>query len=518
MPNAETIRRFASDPLAFFMELVIPSAVKGKAKVRFGEVMTPEQKERFALLAPSLLALARGESPPFGRFWLECVKGWSKTSDIAACVLWLAAFSTRMINGAQIAAADQDQAAEGKKAALDLLHLNPWLGERVKIREWKITCAATCFEAEIIAADESGSHGGRPLFLWIDEVHAIQNIDFLQNLLDNADKIDGIVICSTNAGFVGTECWRLREIARTSERWKFLQITTPPPWISAAKLAEAQRRNSHSRYLRLWFGVWSAGTGDALDPADIDSAIEPSLSPMSGSPIFSREKARNPLLPRLQLEAESPAPSIRQPTVSFSFVAGLDLGIKHDHSALVILAADHTTQRIRLAFCESWAPDEKTGKVDLMAVEEAVADAHSRFHFASAGFDPYQAELMAQRLIRRGVPMREMPFVGAKLNTMATVLLETFRSRRIDLYPAPQLEADLRRLTIVEKSYGHKLEATRDIDGHADTATALAICLPAAVELASQPYGPGSVIQVAMELPSPNTSGFSQYGLGWSYY
>jgi hypothetical protein len=42
--------------------------------------------------------------------------------------------------------------------------------------------------------------------------------------------------------------------------------------------------------------------------------------------------------------------------------------------------------------------------------------------------------------------------------------------------------ADLGRLTIVEKSYGYRLEAVRDEHGHADLATALAIALPIAVE------------------------------------
>ena len=41
---------------------------------------------------------------------------------------------------------------------------------------------------------------------------------------------------------------------------------------------------------------------------------------------------------------------------------------------------------------------------------------------------------------------------------------------------------DLSRLTIVEKSYGFRLESVRDADGHADTATALAIALPTAIE------------------------------------
>ena len=33
----------------------------------------------------------------------------------------------------------------------------------------------------------------------------------------------------------------------------------------------------------------------------------------------------------------------------------------------------------------------------------------------------------------------------------------------------------------MEKSYGHKLESVRDSEGHADTATALAVCLPSAM-------------------------------------
>src|SRR5262249_3384631 len=145
----------------------------------------------------------------------------------------------------------------------------------------------------------------------------------------------------------------------------------------------------------------------------------------------------------------------------------------------------------------------KTGKVDLEAVEHAVADLHQRFRFVSVGYDPYQAELMAQRLTCRGVWMREVPFVGSNLNTMATVWLETFRSRRIDLYPHDRLVADLRRLSIVEKTYGYKLEATRDADGHADVATALAICLPAAIDLAGQQYGCGSSIALDFDPRQP---------------
>ena len=65
------------------------------------------------------------------------------------------------------------------------------------------------------------------------------------------------------------------------------------------------------------------------------------------------------------------------------------------------------------------------------------------------------------------------------------------------MYGHRALVADLSRLTIVEKSYGYKLEAVRNESGHADLATALAIALPIAVERSGHPpfvvrsfYGP----------------------------
>ena len=63
-------------------------------------------------------------------------------------------------------------------------------------------------------------------------------------------------------------------------------------------------------------------------------------------------------------------------------------------------------------------------------------------------------------------------------------MIETFRAREIDLYRDEKLIGDLTRLTIVERQFGYKLEAAHDaLAGHADTAFALGIALPAAIEL-----------------------------------
>jgi phage terminase large subunit-like protein len=447
--DVQSLRRVASDPAAFQAALVIPSAHGPR---RFADCMADFQRERFASINPSLIAVANGKMPECGRHWWEATKGASKDSDLAVCLLWLLAFTKRPLV-CQVGAADQDQAGELKKAAKDILRLNLWLSQRVAVQSWRIVCEATESACEIIAADISGSHGARPDVLILNELSHVTKQEFAENLIDNSAKVpQGLVVIATNAGFTGTWQSKWREIARSSKNWNVHIRAEPSPWLNAADMEEAKLRNPPARFMRLWYGVWASGAGDALDPSDIAAATKPDLAPLKGR------------------------------SGALSFVAGLDLGISQDHSALIVLGCDGATQRIRLADLQSWRPQALTGRVDLEAVEAAVADAHHRFGLECVCYDPYQAALMAQRLTKQGVNMREMTFVGRNLHAMANTMLETFRSRRIDLYHHPRLLSDLSRLTIVEKSYGFRLEATRDADGHADTATALAIALPTAIE------------------------------------
>lgn len=442
------IKAYARDPLNFFEELRIPAA---DGNSRFADVMAPFQRDWFQAIAQSLLAVAAGKRPPIGKFWTERSKGASKDSDAACVLLWLLAFCPRKLD-AQVGAADRDQAAELKKAAVDVLRLNKWLGQRIETQSWTLLCKATGSECNIIAADVAGSHGARPDIVILNELSHIGKEEFAANLLDNSTKKpNGLVIVATNAGFSGTWQSSWRAMAQESDRWNFQQVSEPAPWLSDEEVEEAERRNSRGRFARLFWGEWISSAGDALDQEDIQACIDSSLGPMG------RQR-------------------------DYFYVGGLDLGIAHDHSALVILAGRRDTQELRLAYAESWAPDPRSKKIDLMRVESTILEMHKRFNFHRVVYDPYQAALLAQRLDRQRVPMQEMTFVGKNLNEMASTLLEVFRSRRIRMYDHRKLIADLGRLSIQEKSYGYKLEATRDVDGHCDLATALAIALPLAVE------------------------------------
>jgi hypothetical protein len=90
---------------------------------------------------------------------------------------------------------------------------------------------------------------------------------------------------------------------------------------------------------------------------------------------------------------------------------------------------------------------------------------------------------LAERLSKQGVTTREVTFTPSNLQAMATVTIEAFSERAIELYDHDELLSDLRALRVVEKSYGWRLEPQRDGSGHGDRAIGLALGLLSAKEL-----------------------------------
>jgi len=480
------LQKFASDPAAFRESLTVPT---GTGPRRFGDVMADFQRKRFASLDPALIAIARGQKPAIGRHWWEATKGASKDSDLAVALLWLLAFCPRTLQ-CQVGAADADQANELRKAAKAILKHNAWLGGTITIQAWSITNTRTESICEIIAADIGGSHGARPDVLILNELSHVTKHEFASNLMDNAAKMpNGLAIIATNAGIRGTWQFQWRENARTSPRWCFNQYSQPAPWLDPGELDEAARRNSASRFARLWRGVWVDGGGDALDGVAIQAAVDRTLRPLverqpglafaGGLDLaVSRDHAAFVVVGKSvghveRIEHQRPA---RRLPLAFRAMAELGIIDAPDEAPEVEYLEHPGSGRLRLASVQSWRPPAN-GQIDLSAVEAAVLDAHRRFGL-TVFYDPFQCALMAQQLRRAGVRMEEVTFVGANLDAMAAQLLEQFNSRNIDLFEHPELLADLGRLNIVEKSYGHKLEATRDREGgHADRATGLALAV-----------------------------------------
>jgi len=159
------------------------------------------------------------------------------------------------------------------------------------------------------------------------------------------------------------------------------------------------------------------------------------------------------------------------------FGAAIDLGLKNDHSALVVLGLTNDMKYFDLAACVSWKP-EPGGQVSLEDVKRGVLQARSRFGVNAVVYDPWQAELMAEQLRSEGLRMIPFTFSPKNLDIMATTLVRVFKNRTIRIYPEADLRRDLSHLTIAQRAAGFRLDGIRDEHGHCDRAFALATLLP----------------------------------------
>jgi phage terminase large subunit-like protein len=389
-----------------------------------------------------------------------------------------------------VAAADRDQARLLRDAVSKLVRLNPWLAAYIEVQEGRIRNPHTDSECIVIASDVASSYGLLCDFVIADEVAHQRDRGLWDSLLSTAAKRQiCLMLAITNAGFEDSWQWTIREAIRHDPAWYFSRLDGPKArWITADRLAEQRRLLPDVAYRRLWLNVWSGGSGDALHPDDLTAALT-QTEPMRG---------------------DEPG---------WAFVAGLDIGISHDASALVTLgvhvghvetvaAPSHTligtlaalvhaglmevnrresqrvhhagTGRVRLAAVEIWQPRDGN-RVDLNEVEAAILAAHKRFGLSCVAVDPWQSELMVQRLQRRGLPVYLLQQTGINLQAQASAVLDAFRERIIDLFPCDELLADLRGLQVAERHYGFRLvspRATRTdthATAHGDSATAFSL-------------------------------------------
>ena len=315
-----------------------------------------------------------------------------------------------------------------------LLRLNPWLGEILTVEAHRVINTASKHPGEggtltIEASDVGSSYGILPDLIIADEIcHWEGDGGLWHSLISSAAKRSNcLLVVISNAGFADSWQWGVREAARTDEAWIFSRLDGPQAsWLSPARLEEQRRMLPAVAYARLWLNQWSTGGGDALTPTDIAAAFVDKLQPMTGK------------------------------ETGYLYVAGVDLGLTRDCSAVVVLGVPYggSSGRIRLAHQRLWRPVFGK-KIDLTEVERHIMDLDQRYHLEFTAFDPWQMEHLAQRLeadsahrrrnqLRRfgSKPwMREVPPTGANLRDQATLVIESFADRRLLLYPCEPLAA-----------------------------------------------------------------------------
>ncbi len=472
MTAKNRFREYAADPCKFRNDLLVD--VDGQVK-QFGAVQDEWQKADFASMDAALLNCTgqRVCADARMRAFLERPRGHSKTTDLGVTCCYAMAFATRSLRGYAYAA-DRDQSSLLKDAIHRLLRLNPWLGDILEVQRDCVVNKARSHPGEgsvlaIATSDVGSSYGILPDFIIADELCHWQEGSgeaLWHSLISSAAKRSNCFFAViTNAGFVDTWQWKTREAIRGDEAWYFSRLNGPQAsWMTPTRLAEQRRLLPPVAFARLWENQWSSGGGDALSEADIKAAFKEKLFPMNGN------------------EAD------------YSFIAGVDLGLTRDCSAIVVLGVQNSGhRRIRLARTKLWRPAAGR-KIELSEVELTLRDMHKQFNFESIAYDPWQAEHLSQRLRHDSLPMLELTQSGKNLQAIAARLIEAFTDRRLDLFDEANLKRDLLKLRVEERSYGYRLVSPRDEYGHGDLASAFGMALLTAHELAGQVQLIASVI------------------------
>ncbi len=475
----DSLNAMRSNPAEFRRRLLIDT---DRGPRRLAEVLDPWQAADFEALDPAWQRVASlpdtspgivakiGEAlrgvvgpaqPDDGivrRAYLERPRGHSKTADLAVMVLWVLFASPRRLAGVA-GAVDKDQARLLRDAVAKLVGLNAWLVAYLDAQQNKIVNPHTGAQLEILSADGPSSYGLTPDFIVIDELTHWPREELWHSLLSSgAKRRHCLLVIIANAGLGQGESWqwKVRAAARNDESWYFSCLDGPvASWISPALLDEQRRLLPDQAYRRLWLNQWTTGAGDALTADDIEAAVT------AARPMEFAER-------------------------DCTYVAAVDIGHRHDKTAVVVLAADGVKQVVRVADVREFTPGR--ADVNLMVVEDCLLDLNRKFRLHQVIVDPSQAVLLMQRLRSAGIYCTEHPFTATNMQRAASCLLDAFRSRRIALYRHDGLLRGLRSLRVEERpnSGGFRLTAPRDKHGHADAAIALSIGLPAALELMQQ--------------------------------
>lgn len=486
--DASTLRQFASDPARFRAVLVVERADGRRA--RLGDCLAPFQEACFSALDPAWVRLSDPDAPApkFKRLWTERHRGASKSQDAAVMALWVLAFSRRQVRGV-VVAVDGDQAGIVQQAVDRLVRLNPWLAQVLTVSKWKVTNERTGSTLEIIASDVASSWGLLIDFAIFDEA-ASHPDDGMWTSIASAigKKPDAVLVTLGNCGWRDSWVWELREKIRLDPAWYFHEMHDLAPWVSQAQVDEQRKLLPAVAFDRLWGQNWvdSAG-GDAFRPEDVDAVCtlagpqepEPGYNYIcvldlavrkdcSAAVVLARHCGHRERIVRGESRVLSTLDEIR-----------LDLGHLDQPTPDIQTRLVEGTGKLKVALVKVWRPTANQ-KVSLEGVKQWVLDQHERYKFRCVAADPAQAEMLLEQLREAGLNAEPRDQTGGRLQEQATCLVDVVTEKRIELYPHPDLIADLKRARVVEKSYGWRLSWPRftgDGDGtrHGDAGTALSI-------------------------------------------
>jgi len=381
--------------------------------------------------------------------FLTRARGWSKTTDLAAIVLVIMLTQAHPGDRLDVVAADRDQGALLINAINKFVVRTPGLAGVLNVSRYRVTAPGDVV-LEALPADPAGSHGRGPAMLIVDELAQWPDTpsarDRWKANYTGMHKAPGArLVVLTTAGDPAHFSYPIRERAAVSSMWRLHEVAGPSPWADQAYLDEQHASISEASWRRFYLNEWTAGDDRFTTLDDVTACV----------------RHTGPL----------------QPLPGVKYVIGVDLGWKHDRTAVAVAHLEATdtpgTPTVVLDRLDVWA-GSGDNPVILDDVEAHVLSTAKLFHRATIKMDAREGVGMAQRLRTKGLTVIDEAFTAALNSQLARTLEPLLRAHRLALPDDPDLIDELVNLRIVEPSSGQaRIEHTPG--HHNDQAIAIAL-------------------------------------------
>jgi phage terminase large subunit-like protein len=166
---------------------------------------------------------------------------------------------------------------------------------------------------------------------------------------------------------------------------------------------------------------------------------------------------------------------------NLSIFVGLDAAPKRDSTAIVAMAWDGRTDKLRLINHVVFQPTPQQPLDFEATIERTLLEWRRRYALRGVWFDPYQMAAVAQRLQKAGIRMVEFAQTQSNLIAIGSNLFELIKSSNLIVYPAAELQLAISHAVAKETSRGFMI--TKEKQAHKiDVVVALAMATYAAVQ------------------------------------
>jgi Phage Terminase len=221
------------------------------------------------------------------------------------------------------------------------------------------------------------------------------------------------------------------------------------PWQTERWLENMRRSLRPNQFLRMIENRFVTSEASFISLSDWDACVEPNVHPV----IDNKE------LP---------------------VWVGVDASHRHDHTAIIAVTRDGS--RVRLVTHRIFKPDPNDPIDYELTIEATLVAWAQRFSVRAIWFDPWQMQSTAQRLSKRGLPIREFQQTVGNLTAASQNLFDLVQGRNLIMYEFGDLRLAVSRAVAVETSRGWRI-AKEKASHKIDAVVVLAIACHAAVSM-----------------------------------